>query len=102
MIIRCLVRIFLTLCTQYHKHLFGRIIDGKMILDEFGRIVRDEWEISEKIRNEIKLHEYVIMPNHFHAIVEIVGANGRSPVQNKELLWNSKKIYHHRYLHYRC
>ena len=73
---------FLTFCTHHHLHLFGEIINGEMKLNEFGGIVKDEWEMSEKIRDEIKLHEYVIMPNHFHAIVEIVpvGANGRSPV----------------------
>lgn len=72
---------FVTVCTQDKVNLFGSITDGEMNLNDAGQVVREEWEKSEKIRKEIKLHEYIIMPNHFHAIVEIVGANGRSPVQ---------------------
>ena len=68
---------FVTICTENHHHLFGEIQNGMMNLNEFGEIVRSEWEKSEKIRNEIKLHEYIIMPNHFHAIVEIINPNGR-------------------------
>jgi REP-associated tyrosine transposase len=68
---------FVTICTENHHHLFGEIIDNEMILNEFGEIVRSEWEKSEKIRDEIKLHKYIVMPNHFHAIVEIINPNGR-------------------------
>jgi putative transposase len=86
---------FITICTENKKHLFGKIDNGKMILNDAGKLIDVEWLKSEKIRNEIKLHEYIIMPNHFHGIVEIagangnigkngnVGANGRSPVQNQ-------------------
>jgi len=71
---------FITICSQYKIHLFGTIVNNTMMLNDIGKIVDEEWVISEKIRDEIKLHEYIIMPNHLHAIVEIVGANGRSPV----------------------
>ena len=59
-----------------------------MNLNDFGKLIDAEWLLSEKIRNEIILHEYIIMPNHFHGIVEIialdgVGANGRSPVHDQ-------------------
>jgi REP element-mobilizing transposase RayT len=43
-----------------------------MVLNGYGEIVREEWLRSSKIRSEIRLGEYVIMPNHFHAIVYIV------------------------------
>ena len=77
---------FITMCCQNRANVFGEIINGKMVLNQFGEIVRDEWEKSEIIRNEIKIFEYIVMPNHFHGIVEIlngVGANGRSPVLGK-------------------
>ena len=74
---------FITICTQGQLHLFGEIVDGEMVLNDVGRRVWDEWRKSEKIRDEIKIHEFVVMPNHLHGIVEIVvGANGRSPVQS--------------------
>jgi len=71
---------FITICTNNHENLFGEITNGKMVLNEIGKIVEAEWLITPKIRHEIELHDFVIMPNHFHAIVEItVGANGGSP-----------------------
>ena len=51
--------------------MFGEIINGELILNEIGEIVRDEWIKSAEIRKEIKIHEYIVMPNHFHTIVEM-------------------------------
>jgi REP element-mobilizing transposase RayT len=62
---------FITNCTQDHVCLFGEIINGEMILNEMGKIIADEWIKSAKIRNEIQFDEWVIMPNHFHAIAVI-------------------------------
>jgi REP element-mobilizing transposase RayT len=52
-----------------------------MELNEYGRILTEEWQTSSTIRLEIELDKFVIMPNHIHGIVTIqdVGANGRSP-----------------------
>jgi putative transposase len=54
----------------------GTIVNNKMILSDFGKIVEQEWFQSFKIRNELILHEFVLMPNHVHAIVEIYNGNG--------------------------
>ena len=70
---------FVTLITKNRENLFGEIKNGEMILNDIGRVVEDEWLMSQKIRKEIELDEYCIMPNHFHAIVSIVGANGVCP-----------------------
>jgi putative transposase len=43
----------------------------RMELNEFGRIVREEWKRSFEIRRELKMDEFQIMPDHFHAIVII-------------------------------
>jgi putative transposase len=42
-----------------------------MILSDYGKIIETEWLKSFEIRNELFLDEYVIMPNHLHAIVII-------------------------------
>ncbi len=62
---------FLTIVTQGRKCILGDIQDKKMILSDFGKIVATEWNKSFEIRDELILHEYVIMPNHIHCIVEI-------------------------------
>ena len=65
---------FLTICTQNRACLFGEIVGGKMILNDAGNMVVNEWaQLPHRFTN-IRLHEYVTMPNHFHAILEIVGA----------------------------
>ncbi|MDX1900966.1 MAG: transposase [Gammaproteobacteria bacterium] len=76
---------FLTLCTHNRSCLFGEINNKKMVLNQFGIIVRDEWIKSSLIRREIKMDQFIIMPNHLHGIVFIESArcqnkNGQSSV----------------------
>ena len=60
---------FVTICVQHRKCLFGTIIDGKMRLNEIGRIVVECWNhISQHIPS-VELDEYVVMPNHMHGII---------------------------------
>ena len=60
---------FITMVTQNRDCNLGHINDGEMIFSEFGKIVNDEWLKSFEIRTELFLDEYIIMPNHLHAIV---------------------------------
>ena len=60
---------FITVVTQGRQCILGQIVNKKMILSDFGEIVKTEWLKSFDIRKELFLDEYVIMPNHFHAIV---------------------------------
>lgn len=60
---------FITLVTQNRECNLGQINHGEIILSDFGKIVRDEWLKSFEIRHELDLDEYIIMPNHLHAIV---------------------------------
>ncbi|HMA61659.1 MAG TPA: transposase [bacterium] len=64
---------FITLVTQNRECNLGEISESNghitMELSEFGKIVHSEWIKSFTIRNEITVDEYIIMPNHLHAIV---------------------------------
>jgi len=54
-----------------------------MQLNNTGLIIADEWIKTAKIRDEIELDAWVVMPNHFHGILLItdpVRATRRSPV----------------------
>ena len=96
---------FLTICAHGGNCIFGDIVDGKIHLNKYGRIVENEWLRSPEIREEIELDMYQVMPNHFHTIVTIVGANGvrrrrncrnskgerRSPLQNERKI-NSESL----------
>jgi putative transposase len=77
---------FVTICAKDRLPLFGDVIEGDMRLTDYGRIVDQEWQISAKIRREITLDAFVVMPNHIHGIIFIdesdVGATGGSPVRS--------------------
>ena len=62
---------FVTIVTAERKKLFGEIKEGRMILNSIGLIVLEEWCKTAKLREHIELDEYVVMPDHFHAIVRI-------------------------------
>ena len=64
---------FLTICVQDRRQLLGNIKEDIMEINDTGEIVRQEW-LSIEQRFPVVLHEYTIMPNHFHAIIELVGA----------------------------
>jgi REP element-mobilizing transposase RayT len=63
---------FVTFCTYRHSKRFGEIIDNKMNLNDIGCIVDEEIVNTFKIRGNLRLHKYVIMPNHVHILFEIL------------------------------
>lgn len=67
---------FITICTQDKKCMFGRIADENMYLNETGRMMERELMRTQQIRPNMVIHEYVIMPNHIHFIVEITHCRG--------------------------
>lgn len=67
---------FITICTKDRINYFGDINEGNMLLNEMGRIATSEWLNTAIIRKDmnVTLGEFIVMPNHFHAIIHI-GAN---------------------------
>lgn len=63
---------FVTICTQGKEHLFGEIVDDEMVLGLAGEMVRELWYDMINDFPDVALHEFVIMPNHIHGIIEIV------------------------------
>jgi putative transposase len=66
---------FITICVQNRECMFGKIENGKMILNDAGEMI-EKWyfEMMNKF-SDIKCDEMIVMPNHFHCIVENVGAD---------------------------
>lgn len=63
---------FITICCQDRVCRFGQVVKGEMVLNEIGKMVESEWmQLPERFQNT-QLHEFVVMPNHFHAILGIV------------------------------
>lgn len=63
---------FVTICVQNREPLFGKIVDGEMILNDAGKMV-GQWyqKIADKYPNA-ECGDYIVMPNHFHCIIHIV------------------------------
>jgi REP element-mobilizing transposase RayT len=62
---------FVTICTQNREQIFGKIIDGKMILNDAGQIAHYELAKTSEIRKNFQMDCWMVMPNHIHAIVVI-------------------------------
>ena len=62
---------FVTICTKNRINCFGNIVDGQMILNTHGQIVKHQWIWLQKQYKYVELDEYVIMPNHIHGIIII-------------------------------
>ncbi len=65
---------FVTICTHNREPLFGRVVNGEMVLNAWGRIVWEEWFRTAQVRPYVELFEdeFVVMPNHIHGIIWIV------------------------------
>ena len=59
---------FITIVTYQRQPLFGSVGDGSVELNTLGCIVETEWRKTEKIRPYVILDNYIVMPNHLHAI----------------------------------
>lgn len=62
---------FVTMVTRKRADLFGGMKGNVMRMNTLGEAIRAEWEQMGTIRPEIKVDQYVLMPNHMHAIVFI-------------------------------
>ncbi len=75
---------FVTVCTRDRECLFEEIVDGEVLLNPVSVAVRDEWLRTAKLRENLELDAFVIMPNHFHGIVVITEGRGtarRAPTE---------------------
>ncbi len=65
---------YITICTNNREETLGRIPEsGKMILNDVGKMVNKWWNKIEENYENTKLDQYIIMPNHIHGIINIVG-----------------------------
>ena len=68
-------RYFVTVCTHERKSFLGDIINGVMTMTAVGRYLDNELKNVTVNHPYANMIQYVIMPNHFHAIIEIQTEN---------------------------
>ena len=74
----------MTINTYQHREVLGRVVDGRMVLNEHGCIVRDIWR-------EVPLHlvhavtdAWVVMPKHVLAIVRLLASDPKPALPSHE------------------
>jgi putative transposase len=73
---------FITICTKDRKNFFGKIQNGKMMLNDVGEIAKKCWKEIPKYFPDTVLGTFVIMPNHVHGLIYIK-ENNNSSVRNE-------------------
>jgi len=62
---------FITFISRNRECIFGVIENDKMVLSDKGKIIEKELLKSITIRERWFFHNWVIMPNHIHLLIEI-------------------------------
>jgi REP element-mobilizing transposase RayT len=76
---------FVTICIHdWKQKLLGGVVDGAMVENDYGNTVRQCWNDLPAHYPQIRLDEFIIMPNHVHGIIVIhdfvsVGARSSRP-----------------------
>ena len=87
---------FITICAYHRACLFGKITNDQMVLNQFGIIAQNEWMQSSKIRNEVEMDVFIVMPNHVHGVVFIIEQGdqkqGERPLAPTDYGFKSKSI----------
>src|SRR5690606_33167925 len=64
---------FITLVAKNREASFGSLVAEQIVLGEAGLILAEEWRKTADLRPNVLLDEFVVMPNHFHAIFFLQG-----------------------------
>lgn len=75
---------FITICTQDRRCMFGQIIGDRMQLNDAGVMKESWWKKLTGKFPIVRTDEYVVMPNHFHGIINVGAAPcGRPSIHNE-------------------
>lgn len=83
---------FVTICTQGRECLFGDIVNGEMRLNDAGCMIQNIGNDLPTKYSDIEIDEFVVMPNHFHGIIVIVGAQFIAPFDCDAINQNKKQM----------
>jgi len=71
---------FVTICTHEQSLVFGNITDSNIVLSQCGENANKILETISSHFSNVILHEHIIMPNHIHGIIEIVGTTNQGAI----------------------
>ena len=62
---------FVTINTHKQSCYFGDIVNGRMEISDMGRIAKKIWQEIPMHFPNVRLEDFVIMPNHIHGLIVI-------------------------------
>lgn len=63
---------FVTICTHERECVLGDVVDGVMVLNDWGIIADEFWDEVSAHFHGVAIDAHVIMPNHVHANIVII------------------------------
>jgi REP element-mobilizing transposase RayT len=64
---------FATICSHERQSIFGEIRNGVMGLNELGSLIWEIWDTLDARFPAMERDEFVVMPNHVHAVIVVPG-----------------------------
>lgn len=81
---------FITICTKWRRKILAKISantvgkDALVVPTRIGNLVKKCWENIQVNNNNIYIHDYIIMPNHIHGIIEIRNKEKNSIINGRK------------------
>lgn len=84
---------FITICSKDKKPIFSKIVgDGfpdvpQVVLTEYGKVINRQINLMGEYYKNIKIDNYVIMPNHIHILISVYinGSSGMPTPTNEAI-----------------
>lgn len=65
---------YVTICLHVKdSQLLGKVVKGKVQVSRYGEIVWKCWNQLPRHYSNVKLDEFIVMPNHVHGVIWLVG-----------------------------
>lgn len=68
---------YITICAEGKEKIFGSIINGEPSLNINGKIITDSVNKLPEVFTGLEICEYIVMPDHLHAIIRICNKETR-------------------------
>jgi putative transposase len=62
---------FVTICTHGGEWVLGDVVDGEIVLTDWGHIVVESWKAIPAHFPNVETDAFVVMPNHVHGVLVI-------------------------------
>jgi len=67
---------FITICSNQRRCMFGEVETDHINLSAIGKVVERNWLATADLRPDVVLDEFIVMPNHFHAVLSVGKSQG--------------------------